>query len=113
MFLPSSHTKDNGPTLTSWLLTLTLTDTWARRFIRVRQTGPRCVSHLLHTSRVNSIGQASFSFNGTAVYIFGAKRGNHGHYIVTIDNGEAQRYDGYAPQQTDGTDGVYQVVRFC
>jgi hypothetical protein len=56
--------------------------------------------------------QASFSFNGTAVWIFGAKRGNHGHYIVTIDNGQAERFDGYAPTQSDGTDGVYQVVCF-
>lgn len=28
----------------------------------------------------------SFSFNGTAVEIFGAKRGNHGDYQITIDN---------------------------
>ncbi|KAF8598670.1 hypothetical protein BDV93DRAFT_478274 [Ceratobasidium sp. AG-I] len=57
--------------------------------------------------------QASFTFNGTAVYIFGAKRGNHGHYLVTVDNNQAQRFDGYAPTQSDGTDGVYQVPLFA
>lgn len=28
----------------------------------------------------------SFSFNGTAVEIFGARRDNHGDYQITIDN---------------------------
>ncbi|QRV82730.1 transmembrane protein [Ceratobasidium sp. AG-Ba] len=57
--------------------------------------------------------QMSITFNGTAIYIFGAKRGNHGHYIVTVDNEQAQRFDGFAPQQSDGTDGVYQVAIFA
>ncbi|KAG8729331.1 hypothetical protein FRC10_004062, partial [Ceratobasidium sp. 414] len=65
-----------------------------------------------HSSQTDG-SQASITFNGTAIYIFGAKRGNHGHYIVTIDNGQAQRFDGYAPQQPDGTDGVYQVPIFA
>jgi hypothetical protein len=29
---------------------------------------------------------ASFSFNGTGVYLYGAKRGNHGSYSVSIDD---------------------------
>ncbi|KAG2150829.1 hypothetical protein DEU56DRAFT_908470 [Suillus clintonianus] len=29
---------------------------------------------------------AKFSFNGTAFWIYGAKRGNHGTYTVTVDN---------------------------
>ncbi|KAG8699192.1 hypothetical protein FRC09_006768, partial [Ceratobasidium sp. 395] len=57
--------------------------------------------------------QMSLTFNGTAIYIFGAKRGNHGHYIVTIDNGQAQRFDGFGEKQPDGTDGVYQVPIFA
>ncbi|KAG9080906.1 hypothetical protein FRC06_006006 [Ceratobasidium sp. 370] len=65
-----------------------------------------------HSSQTDG-SQASITFNGTAIYIFGAKRGNHGHYIVTIDNGQAQRFDGFAPTQPDGTDGVYQVPLFA
>ncbi|CUA72036.1 hypothetical protein RSOLAG22IIIB_10001 [Rhizoctonia solani] len=61
-----------------------------------------------HSSQTDG-SQATFKFNGTAVWIFGAKRGNHGHFIVTVDNGDAQRIDGYAPTQSDGVDGVYQV----
>ncbi|QRV96715.1 transmembrane protein [Ceratobasidium sp. AG-Ba] len=57
--------------------------------------------------------QVSFSFNGTAIYAFGAKRPNHGHYTVTIDKGPAQRFDGYAPIQPDGADGVFRVALFA
>lgn len=65
-----------------------------------------------HSSNTDG-SQASITFNGTAIYIFGAKRQNHGHYIVTIDNGQAERLDGYAPLQADGTDGVYQYPIFA
>ncbi|KAJ1300306.1 hypothetical protein OPQ81_005128 [Rhizoctonia solani] len=71
----------------------------------------RYLGQTFHSSQTDG-SQATFKFNGTAVWIFGAKRGNHGHFIVTIDNGEAQRIDGYAPTQSDGTDGVYQVPIF-
>ncbi|QRV82729.1 transmembrane protein [Ceratobasidium sp. AG-Ba] len=57
--------------------------------------------------------QVSVTFNGTAIYIFGAKRVNHGHYTVKIDNGQAQRFDGYAPAQPDGIDGVFRVALFA
>ncbi|KAG9074396.1 hypothetical protein FS749_014056 [Ceratobasidium sp. UAMH 11750] len=65
-----------------------------------------------HSSQTDG-SQMSLTFNGTAIYIFGAKRGNHGHYIVTIDNDKAQTFDGYAPKQLDGTDGVFQVPIFA
>ncbi|CAE7145151.1 unnamed protein product [Rhizoctonia solani] len=68
----------------------------------------RYLGQTFHSSQTDG-SQATFKFNGTAVWIFGAKRGNHGHFIVTVDNGDAQRIDGYAPTQPDGVDGVYQV----
>ncbi|KAG8702610.1 hypothetical protein FRC08_003383 [Ceratobasidium sp. 394] len=64
-----------------------------------------------HSSDTNG-SQMSLTFNGTAVYIFGAKRGNHGHYNVTIDNDQPQRFDGYAGMQRDGTDGIFQAPLF-
>ncbi|CAE6436439.1 unnamed protein product [Rhizoctonia solani] len=72
----------------------------------------RYLGQTFHASQTDG-SQATFKFNGTAVWIFGAKRGNHGHYIVTIDNGDAQRLDGYAPTQLDGVDGLYQVPIFA
>ncbi|CAE6542126.1 unnamed protein product [Rhizoctonia solani] len=50
---------------------------------------------------------------GIAVYIYGAKRGNHGNYNVSVDGNTPQQFDGYAPTQPDGTDGVYQVPLFA
>ncbi|KAJ7746266.1 hypothetical protein B0H16DRAFT_1321151 [Mycena metata] len=38
---------------------------------------------------------ATFTFNGTAIWIFGAKRPNHGPYSVALDN-IVTFYDGYA-----------------
>ncbi|KAJ7616306.1 hypothetical protein DFH06DRAFT_109505 [Mycena polygramma] len=38
---------------------------------------------------------ASFSFNGTQVWIFGAKRSNHGFYSVSVD-GNTTEYDGFS-----------------
>ncbi|KAG9094065.1 hypothetical protein FRC06_011196 [Ceratobasidium sp. 370] len=69
----------------------------------------RYAGNSFHSSRTTG-SQASFRFNGTAVYIFGAKRGNHGQYSVKVDNEQPQEFDGYAPTQPDGTDGVYQVL---
>ncbi|KLO14588.1 hypothetical protein SCHPADRAFT_303802 [Schizopora paradoxa] len=36
------------------------------------------------TTTVNG-STASFSFDGTGIWLFGAKRGNHGNYSVTLD----------------------------
>ncbi|KAF8070003.1 hypothetical protein FPV67DRAFT_1413702 [Lyophyllum atratum] len=40
---------------------------------------------------------ASFVFNGTGVQIFGAKRGNHGPYVVKVDDSMYPAADGVAP----------------
>ncbi|KAG8706633.1 hypothetical protein FRC08_000932, partial [Ceratobasidium sp. 394] len=61
-----------------------------------------------HCSATNG-AQAFFQFNGTAVYIFGAKRHNHGNYTVQVDDEQPQGFNGYAPTQPDRSDGVYQV----
>ena len=71
----------------------------------------RYLGRTFHSSLTDG-SQASITFNGTAIYIFGAKRGNHGHYIVTVDNDQSQRFDGYAPE-ANGVDGVYQVPLFA
>ncbi|KAG6836998.1 hypothetical protein H0H93_016458 [Arthromyces matolae] len=42
-------------------------------------------------------GAASFSFNGTGVQIFGAKRGNHGPYLVLVDGTAYPPANGNAP----------------
>ena len=44
-----------------------------------------------------------FRFNGTAVYIFGAKRLNYGHYIVQVDDEQPQRFDAYPSVQSNGS----------
>ncbi|KAG8968738.1 hypothetical protein FRC03_006193 [Tulasnella sp. 419] len=48
--------------------------------------------------------KAAFTFNGTGVWILGAKRANHGPYTSTIDGGEAITLDGFSPPP-----GIYQV----
>ncbi|KAJ7468225.1 hypothetical protein B0H11DRAFT_2305774 [Mycena galericulata] len=40
---------------------------------------------------------ASFSFNGTQVWVYGAKRSNHGPYSVQMD-GKTTQYDGFSTQ---------------
>ncbi|KAG9083510.1 hypothetical protein FS749_005972 [Ceratobasidium sp. UAMH 11750] len=72
----------------------------------------RYAGNSFHSSRTTG-SQASFRFNGTSVYIFGAKRGNHGRYSVKLDNEQPQEFDGYAPIQPDGTDGIYQVPLYA
>ncbi|CAE6450072.1 unnamed protein product [Rhizoctonia solani] len=64
-----------------------------------------------HSSQTNG-STATFEFRGIAIYIFGAKRGNHGFYSVSVDGDTSQQFDGYAPTQPDGTDGLYQVPLF-
>jgi hypothetical protein len=49
-------------------------------------------------------GTMSFSFNGTGVQIFGAKRGNHGPYHVNVDNGPDIALNG-----TVADPGVFQT----
>lgn len=48
---------------------------------------------------------ASLTFNGTAVWIYGAKRGNHGLYNITLD-GHTYRDNGFYDGQ------VFQQVLF-
>lgn len=37
-------------------------------------------------------------FYGTALYLFSAKRDNHGEYSATFDNGAPISYDGFSEQ---------------
>lgn len=52
-------------------------------------------SHDTFTLCVVNGASASFSFNGTGVWIYGAKRGNHGPYKVVLDN-VLTRHDGFS-----------------
>jgi hypothetical protein len=49
---------------------------------------------------------ANFNFNGSAIWVFGAKRGNHGPYSVQLD-GTTQLFDGFAPDP-----GLFQTPLF-
>ncbi|KAG2361343.1 hypothetical protein BDR07DRAFT_1287489 [Suillus spraguei] len=55
----------------------------------------------------NSI--ATFSFNGTAFSIYGAKRGNHGSYTVTVDGYD---YVGYTAYSGQSNISLFQQVLF-
>ncbi|QRV96717.1 transmembrane protein [Ceratobasidium sp. AG-Ba] len=66
------------------------------------------LNRTFHVSKTRG-DQARFRFNGTAVYIFGAKRGNHGNYIVQIDTDAPEEYNGGAPVNTNGQDGVFRA----
>ncbi|KIK67485.1 hypothetical protein GYMLUDRAFT_1020713 [Collybiopsis luxurians FD-317 M1] len=65
-------------------------------------------------------GTASFTFNGTGIELFGAKRGNHGLYQVTIDGTQFAAASGQASDpgifqtslfsKTDLTQGLHTVV---
>ncbi|KAG8772489.1 hypothetical protein FRC12_003058 [Ceratobasidium sp. 428] len=59
-----------------------------------------------HVSITNG-AQLSFQFTGIAVYIFGAKRTNHGNYSVQLDGQTPEVFNGLAPV---GLDRVFQVV---
>lgn len=50
---------------------------------------------------------ASFTFNGTGVQIFGAKRGNHGNYQIKVDDTLFPPVSGKAPDP-----GLYQQPLF-
>ncbi|KIM75629.1 hypothetical protein PILCRDRAFT_13409 [Piloderma croceum F 1598] len=58
------------------------------------------------TLSVYTGANATFSFNGTAIWLFGAKRANHGLYNITLD-GQTTTMNGYSP----GT-GIYQTPLF-
>ncbi|KAF8596101.1 hypothetical protein BDV93DRAFT_500726 [Ceratobasidium sp. AG-I] len=56
---------------------------------------------------------AMFRFNGTAAYIFGAKRCSYGYYFVQVDDEQPQRFDAYPPPlfaRADLPDGLHTVV---
>ncbi|CAE6495602.1 unnamed protein product [Rhizoctonia solani] len=59
-----------------------------------------------HSSQTNG-STATLKFHGTAVYIYGAKRFNHGFYSVSIDGVMSDPADGYAPGQ-----GLFQELLF-
>ena len=58
------------------------------------------------TLSVETGANATFSFNGTAIWLFGAKRFNHGLYNITLD-GQTTTMNGYSP----GT-GIFQTPLF-
>ncbi|QRV96711.1 hypothetical protein RhiJN_24729 [Ceratobasidium sp. AG-Ba] len=45
----------------------------------------------------DSSGQASWTFRGTSLYVYGARRSTHGHYSVGLDDAPPEEFDG-APQ---------------
>jgi len=101
--MPSNITIDdyspliqyNGQWLDSFNLSLSI-DPNARRY----------QGNSFHSSQTNG-STAMLTFKGIAVYIFGAKRGNHGFYHVSVDGEPGQQFDGYAPPN-----GTYQFPLF-
>ena len=57
------------------------------------------------TSNVTG-GVATFSFNGTAFWIYGAKRSNHGTFTVAVDNQSYSNING------DSSASLFQQVLF-
>ncbi|CAE6466326.1 unnamed protein product [Rhizoctonia solani] len=68
-------------------------------------------SSTFHSSQTPG-DKITLTFNGTAIYIYGAKRPNYGHYTVSVDGTEKTRSDAYAPQQPGGDDGLFQQLLF-
>ncbi|KAG8702509.1 hypothetical protein FRC08_003445 [Ceratobasidium sp. 394] len=101
--MPSNITIDdyspliqyNGQWLDSFNLSLTI-DPLARSY----------QGNSFHSSETNGT-TATLTFKGIAVYIFGAKRINHGYYHVSVDGEPGQQYDGYW-----SPDGLFQVPLF-
>ncbi|KAF9244860.1 hypothetical protein BU15DRAFT_85715 [Melanogaster broomeanus] len=64
--------------------------------------------YYLGTFTTNEVtdGKATFSFNGTAVWIYGAKRSNHGTYTIELDNAS------YANNNGDSTNALFQQSLF-
>jgi len=53
---------------------------------------------------------ATFTFNGTGITLFGAKRGNHGTYQVTIDSVKYQSQNGSVPDPGDFQVALFQAT---
>ncbi|KAL1725974.1 hypothetical protein EV714DRAFT_255344 [Schizophyllum commune] len=68
------------------------------------ETGKYSDGHFTLTNQMGS--SASFTFNGSAIYIFGAKRDNHGVYVVELD-GEGTTFSGHDQA------GQFQVPLFA
>ncbi|KAF9227463.1 hypothetical protein BS17DRAFT_775527 [Gyrodon lividus] len=64
--------------------------------------------YYLGTFTTNNItdGKATFSFNGTAFWIYGAKRSNHGTYTVEVDSAS------YANNNGDSANALFQQSLF-
>ncbi|EGO00224.1 hypothetical protein SERLA73DRAFT_52082 [Serpula lacrymans var. lacrymans S7.3] len=59
---------------------------------------PLADGYYLGTFTTNNVtnGAVTWSFNGTAFWIYGAKRTNHGTYTVTVDGASYANIDGYS-----------------
>ncbi|KAF9233527.1 hypothetical protein BU15DRAFT_80018 [Melanogaster broomeanus] len=59
---------------------------------------PLADQYYLGTFTSNNVtdGKATFSFNGTAVWIYGAKRENHGTYTIELDSASYPNNNGYS-----------------
>jgi len=53
-------------------------------------------SYYLGTFTTNNVtdGSATFNFNGTAVWVYGANRPNHGSYTVQVDSATYSGFNG-------------------
>jgi hypothetical protein len=65
---------------------------------------PRRYSQSSFTLTSTSSESVSFTFNGTGVQIYGAKRGNHGPYHSNLDNGTDTGWNG-----TSADPGLFQT----
>ncbi|KAJ6516956.1 hypothetical protein DFH09DRAFT_1287883 [Mycena vulgaris] len=50
---------------------------------------------LVYSTRIYTGSSATFTFNGTQVYVYGAKRDNHGPHSITLD-GTTTAFDGFS-----------------
>jgi len=68
-------------------LVLTILRTSKPNCIPKYQSCDPCVRYYLGTFTLNNVsdGTATFTFNGTGFWIYGAKRGNHGTYSIEVD----------------------------
>ncbi|OCF39000.1 hypothetical protein I317_07217 [Kwoniella heveanensis CBS 569] len=68
-------------------------ETWRQEHPEDDQTGNYFKKTFMATKTDGD--SASFTFNGTAVYIYGAKRDNHGTYSTQLDGGSVTYQKGY------------------
>ncbi|KAG8717748.1 hypothetical protein FRC08_006771, partial [Ceratobasidium sp. 394] len=52
-------------------------------------------------STQDGTAQATWTFRGTALYIFGARRAGHGHYSVKLDDTAPEEFDGLPQSGSD------------